>query len=51
MDMAIIPMICGSAFKNNGVQRLLDAVNDFLPSPLDIGAISGFDPKLQEHER
>ena len=39
-----IPTLCGSAFKNKGVQRLLDAVNDFLPSPVDIGSISGFDP-------
>ena len=44
IDNTFIPTLCGSAFKNKGVQRLLDAVNDFLPSPLDIGAINGFDP-------
>ena len=44
LDNTFIPTLCGSAFKNKGVQRLLDAVNDFLPSPLDIGEISGFDP-------
>ncbi|CAA0153747.1 elongation factor G [Tenacibaculum maritimum] len=44
MDMAIIPMICGSAFKNKGVQFLLDAVCRYLPSPLDKDAIIGTDP-------
>jgi len=44
MDMAIIPMICGSAFKNKGVQFLLDAVCRYLPSPLDKEAITGTDP-------
>ena len=44
LDNTFVPTLCGSAFKNKGVQRLLDAVNDFLPSPLDIGSISGFDP-------
>ncbi|WP_046756865.1 elongation factor G [Kordia jejudonensis] len=44
MDMAIIPMICGSAFKNKGVQFLLDAVCRYLPSPLDKEDIKGTDP-------
>ena len=44
LDNTFVPTLCGSAFKNKGVQRLLDAVNDFLPSPLDIGAINGYDP-------
>ena len=44
MDMAIIPMICGSAFKNKGVQFLLDAVCRYLPSPLDKDAIIGTNP-------
>jgi elongation factor G len=44
MDMAIIPMICGSAFKNKGVQFLLDAVCRYLPSPLDRENIVGTDP-------
>jgi elongation factor G len=39
------PMFCGSAFKNKGVQPLLDGVIDFLPSPLDVPAIKGIDPK------
>ena len=44
MDMAIIPMICGSSFKNKGVQFLLDAVCRYLPSPLDRDNIKGTDP-------
>src|SRR5690349_21073085 len=43
-DTAFVPVICGSAFKNKGVQPLLDAVVDFLPSPLDIPSVSGIDP-------
>ena len=50
LDNTFVPTLCGSAFKNKGVQRLLDAVNDFLPSPLDIGAISGFDPNDSDVE-
>jgi elongation factor G len=42
------PMFCGSAFKNKGVQPLLDAVVDFLPSPLDVPAIMGIDPKTEK---
>ena len=44
-DMSIIPMICGSSFKNKGVQFLLDAVCRYLPSPEDKKAISGINPK------
>ena len=50
LDNTFVPTLCGSAFKNKGVQRLLDAVNDFLPSPLDIGSISGFDPNDSDIE-
>src|SRR5438270_824065 len=46
-----VPVLCGSAFKNKGVQPLLDAVVDFLPSPLDRGAIKGVDMKGNEVER
>ncbi len=48
MDMAIIPMICGSSFKNKGVQFLLDAVCRYLPSPLDRDNIVGTDPNNGE---
>src|SRR6476469_7600143 len=41
---AFVPVICGSAFKNKGVQTLLDAVVDFLPSPIEIPAVNGIDP-------
>ena len=43
-EAAFVPVICGSAFKNKGVQPLLDAVVDFLPSPLEIPAVTGIDP-------
>ena len=45
---SVLPMLCGSAFKNKGVQPLLDAVVDFLPSPLDAKRIVGIDPKNGE---
>jgi len=47
-DAAFVPVICGSAFKNKGVQPLLDAVVDYLPSPLDIPSVSGIDPNGAE---
>ncbi|MBN8957851.1 MAG: elongation factor G [Rhizobiales bacterium] len=48
---AFYPVLCGSAFKNKGVQPLLDAVVDYLPSPLDVPAIKGIDDKGNEIER
>ncbi|HKQ78955.1 MAG TPA: elongation factor G [Blastocatellia bacterium] len=47
----VVPVICGSAFKNKGVQPLLDTVIDFLPSPIDIAAVQGVDRKGREVER
>jgi len=47
----IIPVVCGSSFKNKGVQNLLDAVVDYMPSPLDIPAIKGIDESGVEIER
>ncbi|RXG12617.1 translation elongation factor 2 (EF-2/EF-G) [Leeuwenhoekiella aestuarii] len=50
MDMSIIPMICGSAFKNKGVQFLLDAVCRYLPSPMDKEGIKGVNPNTEKEE-
>lgn len=49
-DMKFVPMMCGSSFKNKGVQAVLDAVCAFLPSPVDIEAIKGINPKTEEEE-
>lgn len=48
IDIAIIPMLCGSSFKNKGVQFMLDAVCRYLPSPLDIEAVKGTHPDTEE---
>jgi len=40
-----VPVLCGAAFKNKGIQKLLDAVVEFLPSPLDVGSVEGTDPR------
>ncbi|WP_025270584.1 elongation factor G [Hippea sp. KM1] len=48
IETKITPVLCGSAFKNKGVQPLLDAVVDFLPSPIDIPPVKGIDPKSGE---
>ncbi len=50
IDLKIVPVVTGSAFKNKGVQTLLDAVVDFLPSPLDIPAVEGTNPRTDEVE-
>jgi len=44
----IVPVLCGTAFKNKGIQPLLDAVVFYMPSPVDIGAVKGVDPKTEE---
>ena len=51
LDMSIMPVFCGSAFKNKGVQAVLDAVCTFLPSPLDIEAIEGTNPDSEKEEK
>ena len=50
ISMKLFPIICGASFKNKGVQPMLDAVVDYLPSPLDIPAVSGMNPETQERE-
>ena len=45
LQLAMTPVLCGSSFKNKGVQPLLDAVLDYLPSPLDVPAVEGFEPQ------
>jgi elongation factor G len=50
VEMRITPVLCGSAFKNKGVQMLLDAVVRFLPSPIDIDSVTGINPKTELEE-
>ena len=50
INVEFYPVLCGSAFKNKGVQLMLDAVIDYLPSPLDIPAIKGINPDTDEEE-
>ncbi|MBR2331156.1 MAG: elongation factor G, partial [Alistipes sp.] len=50
MNMSLVPMMCGSSFHNKGVQKLLDYIMAFLPSPLDVPAVEGVNPKTDETE-
>ena len=50
LDVAMTPVTCGSSYKNKGVQLLLDAIIDYLPSPVDIPAITGTDPDTDQEE-
>ncbi|WP_418664071.1 elongation factor G [Alistipes putredinis] len=50
IQMKLVPMLCGSSFHNKGVQMLLDCVMAFLPSPLDVPAIHGINPKTEQEE-
>ncbi|NLX73141.1 MAG: elongation factor G [Bacteroidales bacterium] len=50
IDMKIVPMMCGSAFKNKGVQRLIDGVIRYLPAPIDVADIKGINPRTEKEE-
>ncbi len=50
LAVKLVPVLCGSSFKNNGVQRLIDAIVDYLPSPLDMPPVTGWRPKDGESE-
>ncbi len=51
LSMAVTPVLCGSSYRNKGVQHLLDAIIDYLPSPLDVDHIQGVSPKGETEER
>ena len=50
IDNKLVPVVCGTSYKNKGVQKLLDAVIDYMPSPLDIPSIKGINPDTEEEE-
>ena len=50
IDNAIVPVVCGTSYRNKGVQKLLDAVIDYMPAPTDIAAIRGVNPKTEAEE-
>ena len=50
IDNAIVPVVCGTSYRNKGVQKLLDAVVDYMPAPTDIAAIRGINPKTEAEE-
>ena len=50
LNVDIIPVVCGSSYKNKGVQLVLDAIVDYMPSPLDVPAITGINPDTEEED-
>jgi elongation factor G len=51
LAMKVTPVLCGSSYKNKGVQNLLDAITDYLPSPLDVGTTFGSNPNTDAEEK
>ena len=51
LAMKVTPVLCGSSYRNKGVQNLLDAIVEYLPSPLDVGAVAGVSEKGEEDQR
>ena len=50
IDNTMVPVVCGTAYKNKGVQKLLDAIVDYMPAPTDIAHIKGVNPETEEEE-
>ena len=50
IENLLVPVTCGTSYRNKGVQKLLDAIVDFMPSPLDIPAIKGVNPDTDEED-
>jgi len=50
IENTMVPVVCGTSYKNKGVQKLLDAIVDYMPSPLDVPAIKGINPETEEEE-
>jgi len=50
IDNVMVPVVCGTSYRNKGVQKLLDAIVDYMPSPVDIPAIKGIDPDTEEED-
>lgn len=50
IEMAMTPVLCGSSYRNKGIQRLLDAIVDFLPAPTDVASITGKNPRVDREE-
>ena len=50
LDNKLVPVVCGTSYRNKGVQKLLDAIIDYMPAPVDIPAITGVNPDTGEEE-
>ena len=50
MTTTLVPVVCGTSYRNKGVQKLLDAIVDYMPAPTDVAAIKGINPDTGEEE-